>query len=103
MRKLYLDTAAEQGGLIDWFRNLFKKKPKTPHKEDTLDFKLAGESRPEVDGRQMNIKQLTAYANDPSRTTHNSLIIRQFIRHGIGTPEVPNCSTTPLVLLAGVV
>ena len=26
-----------------------------------------------------------------------------FVRHGIGTPEVPNCSTTPLVLLAGAV
>ena len=65
---------AEQGGLIDWFRNLFKKKPKAPNKEDTLDFKLAGESRPEVDGRQMNLKQMSAYANDPSRTAHNSLM-----------------------------
>ena len=26
-----------------------------------------------------------------------------FVRHGIGTPEVPNCSTMPLVLLAGAV
>ena len=30
-------------------------------------------------------------------------LISRFIRHGIGTPEVPNCSTTPLVLLAGAV
>ena len=49
---------AEQGGLIDWFRNLFKKKPKVPNKEDTLDFKVKGESLPQVDGRAMNIKQL---------------------------------------------
>lgn len=26
-----------------------------------------------------------------------------FIRHGIGTPKAPNCSTKPLVLLAGAV
>lgn len=65
---------AEQGGLIDWFRNLFKKKPKEQNKEDTLDFKLAGESRPEVNGRKMNIKQLNAAANDSSTTPFDSLM-----------------------------
>ena len=54
---------AEQGGLIDWFRNLFKKKPKEPNKEDTLNFMVSGESLPEVNGQTMNFKQLNQYAN----------------------------------------
>ena len=45
---------AAQGGLIDWFRSLFKKKPKVPNKEDTLDFKTKGEMAPQKDGKQLS-------------------------------------------------
>ena len=68
---------AEQGGLIDWFRDLFKRKPKAPNKEDTLNFMAPGESRPEINGEQMNIKQLNRYANSNrggNDNTHTKLM-----------------------------
>ena len=65
---------AEQGGLIDWFRNLFKKKPKQ-EKENTLNFMAAGESLPQINGQAMNFKQLTQYANDQtSGSFHEKLL-----------------------------
>lgn len=43
------------------------------------------------------------YLYNGGTTEYPCSIIGRFIRHGIGTPEVPNCSTTPLVLPAGAV
>ena len=43
------------------------------------------------------------YLYNGGTTEYQCSTIGRFIRHGIGTPEVPNCSTTPWVLLAGAV
>ena len=50
-----------------------------------------------------NLDESVMYLYNGGTTEYQCFTIGRFIRHGIGTPEVPNCSTTPLVLLAGAV